>query len=41
MNLSKRNGFQIRTLKAFQSEQKCIQAEAKGLVKVGAVTKVN
>ena len=41
MNPSKKNGFQIRSLKAFQTQQKSIQAEAKGQVKVGAITKVN
>lgn len=41
MNPAKRNGFQIRSLKAFQTEQKIIRAEAKGQVKVGAITKVN
>jgi hypothetical protein len=41
MNPLKKNGFQIRSLRAFQTEQKSIQAEAKGQVKVGAITEVN
>lgn len=41
MNSSKKNGFQIRSLKAFNAEQKSIQSEAKGQVKVGAITEAN
>lgn len=41
MNSSKKNGFQIRSLQAFKAEQKSIQAEAKGQVRVGAITESN
>jgi hypothetical protein len=41
MNSAKENGFQIRSLRAFKSEQQRIQSLAKGEVKVGAMTEVN
>jgi len=40
MNPAKNNGFQIRSLRQFDAEQKTIKAEAKGQVKVGAITQV-
>jgi hypothetical protein len=39
MNLAKNNGFQIRSLKEFNRQQKIIKSEAKATVKVGAVTR--
>jgi len=38
MNPSRNDGFQIRSLKEFDAEQKIIKSEAKGDVKVGAIT---
>jgi hypothetical protein len=39
MNPAKNNGFQIRSLKEFNREQRIIKSEAKATVKVGAVTR--
>lgn len=40
MNASKNNGFQVRSLKGFNAEQKIIKSEMQGKVKVGAITQV-
>lgn len=40
MNASRNNGFQVRSLKGFNAEQKIIKTEVQGKVKVGAITQV-
>jgi hypothetical protein len=40
MNASKNNGFQVRSLKGFNAEQKIIKSEMQGTVNVGAVRRV-
>jgi hypothetical protein len=40
MNASKNNGFQVRSLKGFNAEQKIIKSETQGKVKVGTITQV-
>jgi hypothetical protein len=40
MNSSKNNGFQVRSLKGFNAEQKIIKSEMQGKVQVGALTRV-
>jgi hypothetical protein len=40
MNASKNSGFQVRSLKGFNAEQKIIKSELQSKVKVGAITRV-
>jgi hypothetical protein len=40
MNPSRNNGFQIRSLKEFNIEQKIVKTDAKGDVRVGAVSQI-